>query len=658
MTFHAADIRDPRIEDLMRGCDVLANFAFVVEEIRDKTKTHDINLRGSQNVFESAARAGIRRIVYISSLAAYGIHPDNPVPLTEECPLRGNEQDEFYYSWAKREVELYLDRFCRENPAIAVTRLRPGAVIGPEANALIGGLRRLPFLPVFPGKHHPFPFVHEKDMARAIHLAVSRDVPGAFNIVADPPLKLDELARLLGKRSVPVPWGLACAFCDVMFHLGSGLVPGSRQSLKIFEHSVVAGNAKAREVLGWKPEHAPQEAFRDYMKAHGAARANGVHKKPADLAARRMAEAHTSLADRRSNDAPPPPPLTADYPAILRELRTNPRFAFHPPAAADERERRLAEFKHVRKILSWVYTQVPNLASYTKPLSVQDYYKKIESNIEDAWLEYNGHRIHVEVHPHSKKAPTLIFNPGLGAFARVYAFALGAVAAEGFNVISFDRKGHGLSDGARGVCTFPESMEINSLVVDYAIRRFGDRIGVFGSSYGGIYTLSALTHDPRIRSGLCHNVAVPDLYYDPRWQPYLGLAKQLARLCPWLKMDLRWFVPNLKETGLFPIMDVLYRMGLRRMLFFRFSLGVHFSFFGTYQPRVPYEKLTTPVMILVGSHDPLLPVDYHRKVLEHIGSPRKELKVLDGAAHFLFHDNIPETVPIVVDWFHRTLEER
>lgn len=39
------DIRDPGIEEVFRGCEAVVHLAFVVEEIRDKTATHDINLR-------------------------------------------------------------------------------------------------------------------------------------------------------------------------------------------------------------------------------------------------------------------------------------------------------------------------------------------------------------------------------------------------------------------------------------------------------------------------------------------------------------------------------------------------------------------------------------------------------------------------------------
>ena len=62
--------------------------------------------KGSRNVFEAARDAGAKRLVYTSSVAAYGFHDDNPELLTEDVPPRGS--DGFYYSAHKAELESLL----------------------------------------------------------------------------------------------------------------------------------------------------------------------------------------------------------------------------------------------------------------------------------------------------------------------------------------------------------------------------------------------------------------------------------------------------------------------------------------------------------------------------------------------------------------------
>ena len=59
---------------------------------------------------KSAIEAGVKRLVYASSVAAYGFHPENPQPLTEDVPARGSES--FYYSAQKAELEATCSTSC------------------------------------------------------------------------------------------------------------------------------------------------------------------------------------------------------------------------------------------------------------------------------------------------------------------------------------------------------------------------------------------------------------------------------------------------------------------------------------------------------------------------------------------------------------------
>ena len=67
--------------------DVVVHLAFIVLGASDKTR--DINVEGSRNVFKAASTPGAK-LVYTSSVAAYGFHDDNPQPLTEDVPTRGS----------------------------------------------------------------------------------------------------------------------------------------------------------------------------------------------------------------------------------------------------------------------------------------------------------------------------------------------------------------------------------------------------------------------------------------------------------------------------------------------------------------------------------------------------------------------------------------
>ena len=116
------------VEQFVAGADVVVHLAFIILGTHDETR--EINLKGSQNVFEAAVACGAKRLVYASSVAAYGFYPDNPQPLTEDVPPRGT--DSFYYSAQKAELEQLLADLVRDVD-IDTYIFRPCIVAGPVA---------------------------------------------------------------------------------------------------------------------------------------------------------------------------------------------------------------------------------------------------------------------------------------------------------------------------------------------------------------------------------------------------------------------------------------------------------------------------------------------------------------------------------------------
>jgi nucleoside-diphosphate-sugar epimerase len=95
VAYRRGDILDRgSLAALFDGVDVAVHLAFAI--FGDREESRRINLEGSRNAFEAAIDAGVKRLVYASSVAAYGFHPENPQPLTEDVPARGSES--FYYS--------------------------------------------------------------------------------------------------------------------------------------------------------------------------------------------------------------------------------------------------------------------------------------------------------------------------------------------------------------------------------------------------------------------------------------------------------------------------------------------------------------------------------------------------------------------------------
>jgi nucleoside-diphosphate-sugar epimerase len=278
LVFRAGDVRDPNLRDTFAGCDVVVHLAFIIGgSRRDHEQRRSINIDGSRNVFASAAEAGARRIVYASSVAAYGAHPDNPELIGEDHPTRGTPG--VAYSEEKAEIEAVLDLFEKEHPSITVTRFRPGPVVGPGFEQMLyeflpPGSRRIPlFAPWFPrvfpnpiqGGHLLIQAVHEDDVAQAFRLAIVDDAPGAFNLAGDGVLGARDVAKIMRAFTLPMPLFGVKQLVDVAHRLRLSSVSGDWVQLMRFP--ILVDTSRAKEQLGWNPAYTSEGALRSAANA-------------------------------------------------------------------------------------------------------------------------------------------------------------------------------------------------------------------------------------------------------------------------------------------------------------------------------------------------------------------------------------------------------
>lgn len=268
VVYEQGDVLDrAAVERVVKGADVVMHLAFII--IGDPEQARRVNLDGSRNVFEAATAAGARRLVYTSSVAAYGFHPDNPQPLDEEVEPRGT--DGFYYSAHKAELERLLDEVVAGSDTEAYV-FRPCIVAGPEAITFLeatvammplygqlGLVRRavaeLPFIaPVLPDPGVRFQLVHHDDVAAALAAATSgRGSPGRYNLAGEGALRVGDLARALGWWSLPVPRPLVETLDEVLDRVPG--LPAEFAWLTAFRVPVLMDSARARDELGWTPAY-------------------------------------------------------------------------------------------------------------------------------------------------------------------------------------------------------------------------------------------------------------------------------------------------------------------------------------------------------------------------------------------------------------------
>jgi UDP-glucose 4-epimerase len=261
VTFHQEDVRKREMYSLLKNVDIVLHLAFIVEEIRDKKKTHEINVDGSKNLFLACAANGVKKIVYTSSIAAYGAHPDNPIGITEDQPLLENPDS--YYSSDKVAIEKFLDNFQKDSPKTIITRLRPPVIVGPKLNnfAVDYYTRKKTF--TVKGKDTEIQFLHEDDLGEALYLAIKKDLSGAFNIAADDHSTARKIYEIAGVRTRDVSIGLLKWIANITFFLGLG--KASQGWVSLAEYPVIVNSEKFKAATGWQPQYTTEEAFRDFF---------------------------------------------------------------------------------------------------------------------------------------------------------------------------------------------------------------------------------------------------------------------------------------------------------------------------------------------------------------------------------------------------------
>lgn len=281
--YRQGDVTDRgSVRDALNGADVVVHLAFSI--LGEGDRTRQINVDGSRNVFEAAIHLGAERLLYASSVAAYGFHDDNPDWLDEDVPPRGTAAH--YYSAQKAEVEGLLNRLLEDNERTRPYVFRPCIVAGPKARTLLEEMpyyrlselmpdavvrlvSRMPVLkPVLPDTGTRFQLVHEEDVAQAfVKGALNKSAPpGAYNLAGDGTLTMSDLADALGWYSIQVPDVAVDATAELVRRVPVG--PGALSWVEAVRKPVLMKTERAKKRLRWKPAHTSKETLKQLVDAY------------------------------------------------------------------------------------------------------------------------------------------------------------------------------------------------------------------------------------------------------------------------------------------------------------------------------------------------------------------------------------------------------
>ena len=268
-TFAQLDVRDKAaVRELFthERPDCVVHLAFLLNPIHDEAAMYDIDVNGTQNVLEAASVAGVQQMLVTSSTTAYGAFADNPVPLTEDDPVRG--APDFSYARDKAESDRLCQLWALEHPERVMTIVRPCIVFGPEVDNYIVRLwLKQPFRADFGMGDPPLQFVHVDDVAEALIRLLDGRHAGAFNVAADGYISLVEASDLIGLKRRRVPYRVFKRLAAGLWRARVSEAPAGQLEFAI--HPWVASNEKIKAATGWSPQWTSREVFELTMRAKG-----------------------------------------------------------------------------------------------------------------------------------------------------------------------------------------------------------------------------------------------------------------------------------------------------------------------------------------------------------------------------------------------------
>ncbi|SES47906.1 NAD-dependent epimerase/dehydratase family protein [Actinokineospora terrae] len=277
-----------RLRPIFGGADAVVHAGWAIQPSHDQGYLRSVNVDGSRAVFEAVARAGVPRLVYLSSVGTYAPR-QSLTPVDENHARTGVRTSS--YSLHKVEVESFLDTFEVTHPDVAVARLRPGLILQRDAASeirryFLGALVPRPLwnlasngkLPVLPlPRGLVLQFVHSTDVATAAIAAAEQSYRGALNLAAEPVLDSADLSAVLGGRVVELPAPVVRAAVAAGWRIR--LLPTSPGWLDLALSVPVLRTDRARSDLGWTPTTDAHDTLRDLVA--GLADRAGVAASPA-----------------------------------------------------------------------------------------------------------------------------------------------------------------------------------------------------------------------------------------------------------------------------------------------------------------------------------------------------------------------------------------
>jgi UDP-glucose 4-epimerase len=259
---HEVDLRKRAAEDVFRKCrpEAVIHMATVTHLLSKSEDRYRINLGGTRAVFDHSRAYGVKQVIFVGRHTYYGAAPDAPLYHDEdEPPMAMTAFPELSDLVA---ADLYATTALWRSPDITTSVLRLCYTLGPTGAGTLCGYLRGARVPSILGFDPLYQFLHERDVARALTLALEKKVRGVFNVAGPQPVPLSVLVRETGRKLMPLP---EFVFNALLGRFGlPRLPPGALTHIK---YPVVIDASAFRAATGFTYEVDEVQAMHEFLAA-------------------------------------------------------------------------------------------------------------------------------------------------------------------------------------------------------------------------------------------------------------------------------------------------------------------------------------------------------------------------------------------------------
>lgn len=264
--------------------DIVIHSCAKVPISKSKKTFHQINVNGTKNVLELSKKYNVKRFVYISSSAVYGV--PKIIPIKEDDPREPVES----YGLSKKNGE---DLCLNEIDNISIGIIRPRTVIGKDRLGIFSILfewvrLNLP-VPVINNGENFYQFIDIDDLVEAICLMAVSDYRGAINIGSKSYITIRELLEKLIKtnssKSKIKNLDSNIIFKLLKFCIKYKIVPLQDYHYLAYGKNIYFDTTLSKEKLNWESKisnfDSIQSSYKNFINKESIDYKNkAVHKKP------------------------------------------------------------------------------------------------------------------------------------------------------------------------------------------------------------------------------------------------------------------------------------------------------------------------------------------------------------------------------------------